>query len=334
MDWFKNKKLWLVAIFLLLAVLVPFFASQYHAYLMLSFFAYGVVLLGLNLLFGYTGLVSFGHALFVGIGAYTAAFFTYKFSILSMELIIVTAIIIAAVVAALIGMICIRYVKIYFAMLTLAFGMLFYSFLLKTYYVTGGDEGMRVLRPALLGFGLSEVPHMEFLTRIYYYYALAILVIATLIMRRIVSSHFGLCIKAVRDNPEKAEFLGIGVKRYRWYSFVISAIYAATGGALLAPVIGQVDPGLAYWTHSGDLVFMILLGGFANFFGPMVGGFVFIYLRDTVMSIIPYWRIIFGAILAFIVIAAPGGLMGIGGLFHRWSHLWTQLKPTSERKAV
>ncbi|NIS71557.1 MAG: branched-chain amino acid ABC transporter permease, partial [Proteobacteria bacterium] len=87
---------------------------------------------------------------------------------------------------------------------------------------------------------------------------------ATLIMRRIVSSHFGLCIKAVRDNPEKAEFLGIGIRKYRWYSFVISAIYAATGGALLAPVIGQVDPGLTYWTHSGDLVFMVLLGGFTN----------------------------------------------------------------------
>ncbi len=332
MKRFKDKKIWVAVIFLLLAVFIPFLTSQYYAYLMLSFFAYGVVLLGVNLLFGYTGLVSFGHALFVGIGAYTAAFFTYKFSIMSLELIIITAMIIAAVVAALIGVICVRYVKIYFAMLTLAFGMLFYSFLLKTYYITGGDEGMRVLRPSILGFSLSEVPHMEFLTRIYYYYALAILIIATLIMRRIVSSHFGLCIKAVRDNPEKAEFLGIGTKRYRWYSFVISAIYAATGGALLAPVIGQVDPGLAYWTHSGDLVFMILLGGFANFFGPMVGAFVFIYLRDTVMSIIPYWRIIFGSILAFIVIAAPGGLIGMGGLFDKWSKLWTRLTSANGRE--
>ncbi len=334
MAWLKDTKVLTAVIILAVVGLVPFFASQYYAYLMLSFFAYGVVLLGLNLLFGYTGLVSFGHALFVGIGAYTAAFFTYKFSIMSMELIIIVAMFIAAVVSALIGMICVRYVKIYFAMLTLAFGMVFYSFLLKTYHITGGDEGMRVLRPYILGFTLSDVPHMEFLTRIYYYYALGILITATLIMRRIVSSHFGLCIKAVRDNPEKAEFLGIGIRKYRWYSFVISAIYAATGGALLAPVIGQVDPGLTYWTHSGDLVFMVLLGGFTNFFGPMVGAFVFIYLRDTVMSIIPYWRVIFGAILAIIVIAAPGGLMGIGGFFERWSDLWHRLKPASGGKTA
>ncbi|NIS71558.1 MAG: branched-chain amino acid ABC transporter permease, partial [Proteobacteria bacterium] len=127
MAWLKDTKVLTAVIILAVVGLVPFFASQYYAYLMLSFFAYGVVLLGLNLLFGYTGLVSFGHALFVGIGAYTAAFFTYKFSIMSMELIIIVAMFIAAVVSALIGMICVRYVKIYFAMLTLAFGMVFYS---------------------------------------------------------------------------------------------------------------------------------------------------------------------------------------------------------------
>lgn len=333
MERFKDKRIWVAVVFLVLALCAPYLMSQYYAYLLLSFFGYGVALLGLNLLFGYTGLLSFGHALFVGIGAYTAAFFTYRFSLMSMELIIVVAVLIAAAVAALIGIICVRYVKIYFAMLTLAFGMLFYSFLLKTYYFTGGDEGMRVLRPSLLGFDFSEVSHMEFLTRIYYYYALGVLVLAAFVMGRIVSSHFGLCLKAVRDNPEKAECLGIGVRKYRWYSFVISAIYGAIGGALLAPVIGQVDPGLAYWTQSGDLVFMILLGGFANFFGPMVGAFVFIYLRDAVMSIIPYWRIIFGGILAFIVIAAPGGLMGFAGFGDRFSVLWKRSKPVREEKA-
>jgi branched-chain amino acid transport system permease protein len=307
----KNPKIGLLCFVCLLFLVLPLFASQYMNYLMLTFFAYAIMVLGFNLLFGYTGLLSFGHAFFTALGAYTAAFLTGKFSILYMEIILVAAILIAALLAALVGAICVRYIKIYFAMLTLAFGMLFYSFLLKFYYLTGGDEGMRVLRPYLLGFDLSEVPKMQFLTGSYYFYCFIILAILTLIMWKIISSPFGLCLKAIRDNPEKAEYLGINVRRYRWHAFIISAAYAAIGGALLAPAIGQVDPGLTYWTHSGTLVFMTLLGGFENFFGPLIGGIVYIFLQDKVMSLTAYWRFIFGGLLAFIVIVAPGGIAGV-----------------------
>jgi branched-chain amino acid transport system permease protein len=300
----------LIAVGIFLLVL-PLFASQFINYLMLTFFAYAITVIGLNLLFGYTGLLSFGHALFMAVGAYTAAFLTSKFSVLYMEIILVVSVIVASILAALIGAICVRYIKIYFAMLTLAFGMLFYTFLLKFYYLTGGDEGMRVLRPYLLGFNLSEIPKMQFLTGSYYLYTFVILAILTFVMWKIVSSPFGLCLKAIRDNPEKAEYLGVSVRKYRWYAFVISGAYAAIGGALLAPAIGQVDPGLTYWTHSGTLVFMTLLGGFENFFGPLIGGIVYIFLQDKVMSLTTYWRFIFGGILAFIVIAAPGGIAGV-----------------------
>ena len=245
---------------------LPLWASQFISYLMLTFFAYAITVIGFNLLFGYAGLLSFGHALFMAAGAYTAAFLTSKFSILSMEIILVAAVIVSSSLAALIGAICVRYIKIYFAMLTLAFGMLFYTFLLKFYYLTGGDEGMRVLRPSLLGFNLSQIPKMQFLTGSYYLYTFVVLVLLAFLMWKIVSSPFGLCLKAIRDNPEKAEYLGVSVRKYRWYAFVISGAYAAIGGALLAPAIGQVDPGLTYWTHSGTLVFMTLLGGFKNFF--------------------------------------------------------------------
>jgi branched-chain amino acid transport system permease protein len=189
--------------------------------------------------------------------------------------------------------------------------MLFYTFLLKFYYLTGGDEGMRVLRPYLLGFNLSEIPKMQFLIGNYYFYCFFIFALLVFIMWKIISSPFGLCLKAIRDNPEKAEYLGINVKRYRWYAFILSGAYASIGGALLAPAIGQVDPGLTYWTHSGTLVFMTLLGGFENFFGPLIGGVVYIFLQDKVMSLTAYWRFIFGAILAFIVIVAPGGIAGV-----------------------
>jgi branched-chain amino acid transport system permease protein len=293
------------------ALVVPLIAPTYHVTLLLPFMAYGIVLLGLNLLFGYTGLVSFGHALFLGIGAYTGAFLTTHTPVRSLELILVVAMIAAFAVAAPVGALCVRYVKIYFGMLTLAFGMLFYTFVLKFYHLTGGDEGMRFLRPSLLGQPLADMSKTAYLVGPYYYYSLALLVLAGALMWRIVHSPFGLCLRTVRDNPLKAESLGLSVPTYRWYAFVISAVYAAAGGVLLATPTGNVDPTLAYWTHSGNLVFMTLLGGFASFFGPLLGAFAFIYLQDTVMSVFPYWRLVFGAILAFLVIFAPTGLAGL-----------------------
>lgn len=292
-------------------VVLPLVAPPYYAILMLPFMAYGVVLLGFNLLFGYTGLVSFGHALFIGVGAYTGAVLTTRLGVRHMELILPAAALAAAVVAAPVGALCVRYVKIYFGMLTLAFGMVFYTFLLKFYRLTGGDEGMRMLRPSLLGSEWAGFNKTAYLVGPYYYFSLAVLVLATVVMWRIVGSPFGLCLRTIRDNPLKAESLGVSVPRYRWSAFMISAVYAAVGGALLAPPTGNVDPTLAYWTHSGNVVFMVLLGGFASFFGPLVGAFAFIFLQDTVMSVVPYWRLIFGAVLAFIVIFAPGGLMGL-----------------------
>ena len=300
-----------LAAVLLGIALLPLLAPTYYVLLMLPFMALAVVLLGVNLLFGYTGLVSFGHALFIGVGAYAGAFLTAHTTVRSLEVMLLAAAALGAAVAALVGALCVRYVKIYFGMLTLAFGMVFYTFLLKFYRLTGGDEGMRVLRPSLLGQSLDAMPKTDYLAGPYYYYSLAVLVIAAFAMWRIVRSPFGLCLRTIRDNPAKAESLGVSVTRYRWYAFVISGVFGAVGGALLGPPTGNVDPTLAYWTSSGNLVFMVLLGGFANFFGPVLGAFVFIFLQDRVMSTFPYWRLVFGAILAFIVIFAPAGLMGL-----------------------
>ncbi len=290
---------------------VPFAGRDYYATLMLPFFAYGLALLGLNLLLGYTGLLSFGHALFVALGAYTAGYLTSAFGVVQFEVILLVAALVGAAVAVPTGLLCVRYVKIYFGMLTLAFGMLFYSFLFKFYHLTGGDEGMRVLRPKLLGLGFESLGKVEFLIGPYYYYTLTLLVLGTVVMWRIVGSPFGLCLRSIRENASKAEFVGVSVRRYRLRAFVIAAVYGAVGGALLAVPTGLADPLLAYWTHSGNLVFMLLLGGFANFFGPILGAFVFIFLQDQVMSLTQYWRFVFGAILAVIVIFFPRGLMGL-----------------------
>lgn len=284
------------------AVLVaPFAVPTYFITLMLPFFAYGVTLLGLNLLFGYTGLLSFGQALFLGVGAYTAAFCTSRFGIRHMEVILLLAALASVLLAIPVGAVCVRYVKIYFGLLTLAFGMLFYSFVLKFYSITGGDQGIRVLQPYLLGMQWPAGDLVGFLSGPYYYYSATLLVLLGALMWRIVHSPFGLCLEAIRENPVKAEYLGISVKRFRWYAFVIAAVYGGVGGAMIAPITGNVDPTIAYWTQSGNLVFMTLLGGFASFFGPLLGAFLFIFLQDRIMAVVPYWRLMFGAILALVV---------------------------------
>lgn len=295
---------------LALVALVPLAGRDYYATLMLPFFAYGIALLGLNLLFGYTGLLSFGHALFVAVGAYTAAYLTGA-GWRALEVLLLAAAAAGAAVALPVGLLCVRYVKIYFGMLTLAFGMLFYSFLFKFYHLTGGDEGMPVRRPALLGRDLADLDKVEFLIGPFYYYALALLVLAVLAMRRIVRSPFGLCLRSIGENPDKAAFLGVSVRRYRLAAFVIAGVFGAVGGVLLAVPTGLADPLLAYWTHSGHLVFMLLLGGFGHLLGPLLGAFVFIFLQDQVMSLTAYWRFVFGAILAVVVIFVPHGLMGL-----------------------
>jgi len=291
--------------------LLPLLAPSYYASLMIPFFGYAIALLGFNLLFGYTGLLSFGHAMFLGFGAYGAAVLAGVLGIKSFEAVLFAVMLLAALAAVPIGVLCMRYVGIFFGMLTLAFGMLFYSFLFKFYHLTGGDSGMRVPRMNIIGLEFAHYNKIEFLAGPFYYYCLALLVIAACVMWRIVHSPFGLHLKALRDNPRKAEYLGVHVHQFRLAAFVISAAYGAAGGAILGFRIGIADPELVYWTQSGQLVFMAVLGGFSNFFGPIIGALAFTLLQDQLQSLTQYWRFILGAILALIVIGFPGGLAGL-----------------------
>jgi branched-chain amino acid transport system permease protein len=305
----KRAALALAAVAALAAA--PLVLGEYRTTLLLPVFGYGVALLGLNLLLGYGGLVSFGHAMFVAIGAYAAAVTVGVWRIGSFEAALLAAAAAAFLVALPVGALCARYTKIFFGMLTLAFGMLFHSFLFKFYALTGGDQGMRVPRPMLLGLEFEELDKTEFLVGPYYWYCLALAALFALLMWRVVHSPFGLAVRAQRDNPRKAEYLGVEVHRTRFVAFLVAAVFGALGGAMLAVPVGLADPELAYWTQSGDLVFMTVLGGFGDFFGPLVGGLVFILLKDQLMSLTQYWRFVLGAVLAIIVIGLPRGLTGL-----------------------
>ncbi len=291
--------------------LLPQVASPYYVTLTLPAIAYAIVLLGFNLLFGTTGLLSFGHALFVAVGAYGAAVLSSRLGVRSFELIVLASALAGVAFALPVALLSVRYVRIFFGILTLAFGMLFHSFLFKFYDLTGGDTGIRVLRPTLFGQDFQQLDKTAFLVGPFYYYCLALAVLLGLLMWRIVHSPFGLHLSAIRENPDKAEYLGVRVRLFRLAAFLISAFYGAIGGVILAINTGQADPELAYWTHSGELVFMTVLGGFASFFGPLVGAFTFVFLKSELMGLTQYWRFFLGVILALIVIAFPRGLIGI-----------------------
>src|SRR5271165_6581302 len=295
---------------ILILAAAPYVAAPYTITLLNTFVAYAIALLGFNILLGYTGLLSFGHAMFVAIGAYTAAVFTSKLGLPYLEIILVAASAVAAAAALLIGVFCVRYTKIFFAMLTLAFGMTFHSFLFKFYDVTGGDQGMRVNRPLLAGldFGGGKT---AFLTGPFYYYSLILLALLGYLAWRIVHSPFGLQMRATRDNPQKAAYLSVKVKRTRLWAFVISAVYCAIAGVLIGIGVGLADPELGYWTQSGNLVFMTVLGGSGAVAGPVLGAFVFVFLQDALIAATEYWRFVLGAILVAIIVFVPGGLAGL-----------------------
>jgi len=306
-----GPRLVLVAVGIVALGLVPTLAPPFYANLLIPFFAYAIALLGFNLLFGYGGLLSFGHAMYLGLGAYIAAIVAGVLRIRDFELVLLAAAFGAVAVALPIGFLCVRYTGIFFGMLTLAFGMLAHSFLFKFYHLTGGDSGMRVPRMRILGLEFDALNKIELLAGPFYYYCLALMLLAGFALWRIVHSPFGLHLRSLRDNPQKAEYLGVRVPELRLLAYVISAVYGAIGGAILGFRIGLADPELVHWTHSGHLVFMTVLGGFSNFFGPVVGALTLTLLQDQLQSITQYWRFVLGAMLAAIVIFFPRGLAGI-----------------------
>lgn len=294
----------------------PFCLDDYHLSLALPFMAYAIILLGFNLLFGYGGLLSFGAALFVAIGAYAAACFTRITGLAAFEGMLLFAVAAALLFAVPLALVACRFNGIFFGMLTLSFGMLFHSFLMKFYAITGGETGLLVAQPSLLGMRFAQMERMQFLTGPFYFYCVGLVVVAFLLMRRIVDSPFGLHLMASRDNEVKAAYLGVRVRRVRAIAFVVAALYGAVGGSILGVNTGLADPELAYWTHSGHLVFMAVLGGYQEFVGPIVGALVFTLLQDQLQSWTQYWRLCMGVVLAILVVAAPGG---IAGLARRWS---------------
>jgi len=300
------------AAILLVAILLPSFVGTYQIQLVTYGLIAAIAALGFNLLLGYTGLLSFGHSAYFGIGAYTVAFVVQYLGPHSMEFYLLVGIPVVAVMSALFGYICVRHTRIFFGILTLALSQVVYSLALKLYWVTGGSDGLRVPRPTLvLGLLSFSGAHgfQQFITS-YYYYVLAIFVVAIIFMWVIVHSPFGKALQAIRDNEVRARFLGLRIRRFRWISFLISGTFTGLAGILWVPLNGLTTPDVLYWTFSGEMVFTTLLGGFRNFTGPIVGGIVFTYLRTYAVATTEYWQLLLGAVLVALVLLLPTGIVG------------------------
>jgi branched-chain amino acid transport system permease protein len=299
---------------LALLIVLPMFADPYQTVLLTYGLIMAIAALGFNLLLGYTGLLSFGHSAYFGAGAYTVAFMVRYLGTQSMELCILGGLAGAFLVSALFGFICVRHTRIFFAILALALSQVLWSLAFKFFWVTGGTDGIRVAygKMTLLG-GLIDFagPGSFFrFVHAYYYYVLALFVVAAALMWVIVHSPFGKALQAIRDNETRARFVGVPVRPYRWIAFVISGLFTGLAGILWVLLNGLVTPDILYWPFSGEIVFMTVLGGFRNFAGPIVGAVVFNYLKTYAVASTEYWQALLGIVLVVLVMALPTGIVG------------------------
>ena len=296
-------------------VILPFVVPPYQTVLLSYGLVFAIAALGFNLLLGYTGLLSFGHSAYFGVGAYAVAFVVKYLKIDSMEVLLLAGILGSALVAALFGLLCVRYTKIFFGILTLALSQVLWSLAFKFFWVTGGSDGLRVPTPTLLA-GTVKIgatagqDKLDFLSHRYYFYVLAIFVICVVLMWVIVHSPFGKALQAVRDNETRAEFVGVQVWHYRWVAFLISGVYTGLAGALWVPLNGLTTPDILHWTFSGKIVFFTVLGGFQTFFGPIVGAGIYNYLETYAVGHTVYWQMVLGIVLVVLVLALPAGIVG------------------------
>jgi branched-chain amino acid transport system permease protein len=291
------------AAFAVLATLPFLFSSKALLDFVIRCSAYGLFATSLNLLVGYTGMISFGHGMFFGLGAYGFGLLMQRTGV-SIPVAFVGTLLFTAAVSLVIGAICVRLKEIYFAFVTLAFQMLIHSMILSWASLTGGDQGLRggIPRPVFLGVDLTSHIHL-------YFVSCALLVIGLLLMRQIAQSPFGYTLRMIRDNATRASFIGIDVWRAKLTIFVLAALFASTGGVIMSLFVSGAYPEFAYWTISGEGIFINMLGGVTTFLGPIVGTVLLLILNDTVTRLTEYYGIVLGIVILFFAIGLRKGLM-------------------------
>ena len=305
---------WAVIVWLLL-MLLPALPFMSKFYLLLAFDAllFGTIAMSLDLLMGYTGLVSFGHAAFFGLGAYASAALLER-GIVSLWACLLLAVLVVGLYALVVSFFATARRGIYFALLTLIFAEVVYTFFRYTQTFGGSDGIQGVAAPRLVGDVAIDSPLRN------YYLVLVYLGLAYLACRVLVTSHFGRVLVAIRENEDRARFLGYNVQRYKMAVCMISALLTGLGGALYPGRSAFATPDLMLWTVSGEFIIMVMIGGLGTLAGPVVGGAFFVLLQEKVSSYVDWYFIVIGLVLIFIVLFMPRGLLGIRDLLggRRW----------------
>ena len=307
-DWQKDSVWALLGLLVLLAL--PWFSpSRVVTDFIIRLCAMGLLATSLNMLVGYGGMVSFGHAMFFGSGAYVFSLMLQKASV-SVPVALLSTIVFSALLAALIGAICVRLKGIYFSFLTLAFQMLLHSVIITWTSMTGGDQGLTggIPRPVLLGIDLSQASQV-------YVFCCVLAVLSLLAMRLLMQSPFGYTLRMLRDNEDRAAYLGIDVWRVRLYAFILAGVFAGLGGVIMALFVSGAFPDFSYWTMSGEAVFMIMMGGIHVFIGPLLGAGLLQLFNDTVTRYTPYHGLALGIVILLFTL---GFQRGITDVFKHW----------------
>jgi branched-chain amino acid transport system permease protein len=257
----------------------------------------------LNLILGYGGMVSFGHAAYLGIGGYAIGILAAE-GITSGFIQWPVALVTSALVALIIGLFCLRTRGVYFIMITLAFAQMIY-YVAAGLARYGGDDGLTIYRRSQFdGLNLSNKPT-------FYYLCLALLLAAIYLVWRLVNSRFGMVIQGARSNERRMQSIGFPTFRYRLTCFVIAGTMCGLAGALLANHTDFVSPAMMYWTRSGDLIVMVVLGGMSSTFGPLIGAVALLVLEEVLSGVTEYWQIILGPLLLLVVLFARRGIDGL-----------------------
>lgn len=294
-----KKQLWLIAA-VIIAVILPIAVGKFWVNVAVAIFIMGLLAVSFNMIFGYMGQLSFGHAAFYGVGAYTVGLLTVKFAI-PFSVSLIASMFVAGAFALIVGYFCIRLTGIYFAILTMAFGQLIYYIVYEWYSFTGGDNGLQyIVRPHLL----SSITA-------YYYFTLIIVIAALTVMWYISRSPFGYTMRAIRDNSNRTRFLGINVKKYMLINFVIAGAFAGLAGGLWSTFNQSISPYLLNWEESAIPVFITVIGGSSSFLGPMIGSIIYTFLNAFVTGFTQYWPLIIGIVIMLIILFSPGGIQGL-----------------------
>jgi branched-chain amino acid transport system permease protein len=292
------------------ALFLPAAGSRFYTFVATDVAILALFAVSLNLLLGYTGLVSFGHAAYFGIGAYTTGILMKKVGV-PFLLAFPAGGVLAALFALVFGFFCVRLTKIYFAMLTLAFAQIVWAVCFKWNDVTGGEQGMPEIPYPDIAW-MAHLPLTGGLRTSDHFYLLTVVVVAACfwILRRIVGSPFGCILTAIRENAERAEFIGVNVRRWELLAFVIAGAFGGLAGGLFGIFNRGVFPDFAYWPKSSEVLIMTILGGIGYFYGPAIGALVLLVLNQQITSYTEYWPFILGTILIVLLFAFPGGIVG------------------------